>query len=202
MGLFGFQVVLRRIGVHSKHAVHKERLVFLWQFNLAELSVKICKELLLVLRSDSMYRALIYYNLVEGTGEASPIAISTVPVLTFGLPSDTVKIVTDPVTFESAWLSGSGKYLNLGVALKTGLAEGVDTRQVIGVVCESVDTLATGNHVFHLIFYHAQNDVPEYYSSRTYVSIPTAGMRNGDRIIISVNSYSGLVTKEFTVSRQ
>lgn len=152
-------------------------------------------------KEDSLYRALLYYKRADGESQSDPVAVSRVPVLTFGMPSDTVRVVTDPVTFESAWLSSNGKYLNVGFALKTGVPDSGDSKQIIGVVCESIDTLASGNMVYHLTFYHDQNDVPEYYSSRSFASIPTQGMRSGDNIVLSLNSYDGLIEKRFAVSR-
>ena len=70
-------------------------------------------------KPDTTYRAMLYYNkVVEGVTKA--IDISPVPVLQMKFALDVVDIHTDPVTFESAWISKNRRYLNLGLSLKTG----------------------------------------------------------------------------------
>ncbi|MBQ7422140.1 MAG: NigD-like N-terminal domain-containing protein [Prevotella sp.] len=145
---------------------------------------------------DSVYRALLYYNKVVG-GEPEYISLTSVSVLPFGRLKDDEPMIDDPVGFESAWVSRNGKYLNMQLALKTGVEEGLDAKQVIGAVLESVEELADGSHEFRLRFYHEQNGIPEYYSSRTYVSIPLSELRSGDAVRISVNTYAGEVVKSF-----
>lgn len=153
------------------------------------------------LKGDSLYRALFYYKRVDDAHGTEPIAVSQVPVLRFNEPSDTAKLVTDPVKFESAWMSSNGKYLNLGFAIMTGKAESNDSKQTIGAVCTAKDGAADGTTTWHITLYHAQNGVPEYYSSRMFASIPTEKTKKGDRIIITVNTYGKPFVKEFIVSK-
>lgn len=146
--------------------------------------------------ADSIYRALLYYNKVED-GTTKPVAIVSVPVLRCKPLASDEQLYTDPVVLESSWLSKNGKYLNLGLLLKTGVADGIDALQKVGVVQHDVVTQADGTHLYDLQFFHQQNGVPEYYSARTYISIPLTDMRQGDTIRLSVNTYQGEVVKEF-----
>jgi hypothetical protein len=50
----------------------------------------------------------------------------------------------------------------------------------------------------HITLHHDQNRVPEYYSTKAYVSILTDSIA-ADSVCISINTYSGLVTKSFSV---
>lgn len=147
-------------------------------------------------KPDSVYRVLLYHNLLEGMS-SSPIAMSQVYVLYPFTVTETTEMYTDPVVFESAWKSGNGRYLNLGLYLKTGQADGIDARHTIGVACEKIVVNDDGTRTVYLTLYHEQNNVPEYYSTRLYASIPMSVFKHGDIIRISVNTYDGLVEKEF-----
>lgn len=153
-------------------------------------------------KTDTTYRALVYYNKVDGANEASVVAVSSVPVLRFSTAAKdnpTESKCMDPVVFESAWLSKNGKWLNIGFAIKTGKADTNDVTQRLGCFCDEVKTLENGSKEYHLSLYHAQNGVPEYYSSRLFASIPTEGMSAGDKIVLQIMSYNGLVKKEFSL---
>ena len=147
--------------------------------------------------ADSTYRALLYYNKVEN-GTTESVAAVSVPVLNIKPLATGEQMHEDPVTLESSWVSKSGKYLNLGLLLKTGVADGVDNLQKVGVVLEDVIENHDGTRQVNLRFYHEQNGVPEYYSSRVYVSIPLNGLRKTDVIRLTVNPYQGEVVNFFT----
>ena len=131
-------------------------------------------------RPDTVYRALFYYSLADGNdgqAEADPMAVQQVlvPEIT---PADDIAdgVKTDPVALETAWLSSNGRYINLGVIIKTG------TR---------------------LRLYHDQAGVPEYYSADAYVSIAVSRLpgqpTEGDTVSINVETYDGTVTRTFTL---
>ena len=101
---------------------------------------------------------------------------------------------TDPVKFESMWLSKSGKYLNVYLQLKTGVTEDTSAVQQLAFLTDTIMTYANGARTHHLLLHHDQNRVPEYYSTKAYVSIPTSQL-TADSVRISINSYSGLVVK-------
>jgi hypothetical protein len=144
---------------------------------------------------DSIYRGLLYYNKVETKTE--PLSLSWVPVLRYRRTADIDTIHTDPVVFESAWLSSNRKYLNIGFSVKTGKSGTEDSQQTVGMMWDSLVANADGTHDLYLRMSHNQNGVPEYYSSRNFVSISLKGLSSGYKIHLAINTYGGLVNKSF-----
>ena len=90
---------------------------------------------------------MLYYNkVVEGVTKA--IDISPVPVLQMKFALDVVDIHTDPVTFESAWISKNRRYLNLGLSLKTGKVDDKKVAQSLAIVVDSVKRRLDGGKNF------------------------------------------------------
>ncbi len=152
-------------------------------------------------KSDSTYRALLYYS--KEPGKALQVkGFSAVQVLVLRaveVKSDK-KLATDPVMLESAWVSPNGKYLNLGLFVKTGLGEVKDAYQTLGMVRDTVITDGNGIREHHLRLIHNQNGVPEYYSSRIYTSIPLGPFAKGDVLRLKVNTYDGPAERTFTIN--
>lgn len=148
--------------------------------------------------ADSTYRALLYYTFNPEEDDAPhALSVVSVPVLQPRPLKANEVDATDPVGWESTWLSAHQPYLNLSILLKTGVEEGLDNKQVIGIVqCEQTQN-SDGTTTHHLSFYHQQNGVPQYYTSRIYVSIPTAGYQPGDILRLTVNTYNGVQEKDF-----
>lgn len=150
-------------------------------------------------KADTTYRALIYYkyNNVE-TDKVEPQAISRVPVVKvyYTARPDTVKF--DPLTLESVWMSKNKKYLNIAVILKTGQAEGIDALQTIGLMYENEATLPGDKRELRLRFIHNQAGVPQYYSSRTFVSLPLKNI-SADFIAISIPTYDGWISRTLQI---
>lgn len=142
---------------------------------------------------DSIYRTLLYYNKVEsrvGVITAQPVAVVRPIELKEKEP-----LHTDPVTVQSVWTSPRGDYLNLGLIVKTGVEEGLDAKQVIGcVIRDPLESLEPDASV-PVTLYHHQNEVPEYYSSRVYVSIPLDLFAGHPSLTLTINTYSGLWVK-------
>lgn len=146
---------------------------------------------------DSVYRALMYYNLTyneSGTACAKALSVVRVPVLNIVPLRQTDNVPADPVTFESAWLSAGGKYLNMCVLLKSGTSDDNGGVQTVGVVGERTEDLPDGGRCAVLRFMHDQGGVPEYYSVRKYLSIRTADI-GADAVRIRINTYSGETEK-------
>ena len=141
---------------------------------------------------DTTYRAQLLYN--KKDAEIEPVLISKVYVLAVQQHPKTESITIDPVGFTSAWLAKTGKYINLELALKTGKS---NVQQSLGVSLETVEALANGTKKYKLRLLHNQNNVPEYYTVRTFVSIPTAFARKGDSMELHISTYKGEVTKNF-----
>ena len=104
----------------------------------------------------------------------------------------------DPVKFESIWNSKSGKYLNLHLQLKTGYTEDSTAVQKLDVVTDSLISYPSGRRTLSLLLYHDQGNVPEYYSTQAYVSIPTTDLAV-DSIRLYINTYSGPVIKTLPI---
>ena len=126
-----------------------------------------------------------------------PVAISPVAVLRIRLALDLPPVHTDPVGFESAWISRDRKYLNLGLKLKTGKSDDTRAVQSLGIVCDSVRRRSSGSRIFYLRLYHRQNGIPEYYSTRVFASIPLESLERKDSVVLDINTYKGKVRKQF-----
>ncbi|MCD8297574.1 MAG: NigD-like protein [Prevotella sp.] len=158
-------------------------------------------------KRDTVYRALIYYNKVLssiGTYQAEPIAISQVAVPHIYYADELPEgLITDPVTFSSAWKSKNGKYINLDFYIKIGSSAGTTGMQLIGMVYEGTQLKESGVQHVNLRLYHSQNGVPEYYSSETYISIPVTAipgsLSEGDEVEITINTYEGEISRTFQI---
>ena len=155
-----------------------------------------------VTTADSTYRCILYYNKVEeGSGKyaVEPISIGQVscPKVT-PLAELEKPMKTDPVKFESAWLSKTGKYLNLSFYLMTGTTDDEKASQTLHIVQDTIMTNSDATRTSYLRLYHDQGDIPEYYSTQVYVSILTSQI-DADSVRISINTYKGEVAKTFNV---
>jgi hypothetical protein len=148
--------------------------------------------------ADTVYRAVLYYNKVED-GKVEAVSCSRVSVA-FITPKDslTKDMKTDPLRMESVWLAKSRRYLNVGFYLKSGPTDDKEALHHLGIVADTTITHADGSNTLHLQLYHDQGGVPEYYSQRSYVSIPLYTLK-ADSVSLSINTYEGIVTKQFCI---
>jgi len=142
-------------------------------------------------KADTVYRAIFYYNKEEQGAEV--VGTDRVGVI---VPRDVEDMKTDPVKMESVWLAKSRRYLNLSVYLMLGAVDDETTVQKLGCHRDTLIVNADGTKTLCLRLHHDQAGVPQYYSSRTYLSIPLAGV-DADSIWLSINTYDGLVSKKF-----
>ena len=153
-------------------------------------------------RPDTIYRCMLYYNKVkaaDGKLAAEVISLGRVPCLYVKpLISFEKTYKDDPVKFESIWNSKSGKYLNLHLQLKTGYTEDSTAVQKLDIVTDSLISYPNGRRTLSLMLYHDQGNVPEYYSTQAYVSIPTTDLAV-DSIRLYINTYSGPVIKTLSL---
>ena len=108
-------------------------------------------------------------------------------------------ITTDPVKFESAWMSRTGKYLNLSLVLMTGTQDDAEAVHRLIIVQDAILTNPDATRTCILRLYHDQGGVPEYYSAHAYASIITSQIP-ADSVRISINTYNGVVEKTFLLS--
>lgn len=149
-------------------------------------------------RPDTTYRILLYYNKVGQTAEAlSAARVSTlIPLKINELEGD---MKTDPVKLESWWMAPNKRYLNVGIYVYVG-SSGTDAVQEVGAVATDTLTSDTDKRTLCLTLFHNQAGMPEYYSQRTFLSIPTADM-DADSLRLTVNTYDGVFTQTFAVGR-
>ena len=148
-------------------------------------------------KADTTYRALLYYNKVEARAEV--VSCSLVPTAGI-LPTDSLKkpMMTDPGRLESVWMSRHHRYLNVGMYLKIGQTDDSDALHHLGIVADSIARRPDGKTVLCLRLYHDQGGMPEYYSQRTFFSIPLQGITT-DSLQLGINTYSGHVVRHFAL---
>ena len=144
-----------------------------------------------VTTADTTYRCMLYYNKIGDKAEV--LSMGQVPCVgVTPLSKFDRRLLTDPVKFESTWMSKSGRYLNLSLLLKTGITDDSTAVQSLAIVSDTVITQPDNKRIRHLILHHDQANVPEYYSTQVYISIPTQRI-DADSVRISISSYSGAV---------
>lgn len=152
---------------------------------------------------DSTYRCILYYNKVKdanGQPLADVLSLGQVPCPVITPLSDLDKeFRSDPVKFESIWMSKSGKYLNMSLQLMTGLTDDTTAVQKLAFVSDTLMVHSDHSRTLFLRLYHDQGGVPEYYSTQAYVSIPTNTI-DADSVRISINTYKGMVEKAVRVN--
>ena len=157
-----------------------------------------------ITRSDTTYRCMLYYNKVrdaKGQYAAEPISVGMVPCPKIGSISELeTPMKTDPVRFESAWMSKTGKYLNLSLILMTGTTEVENAIHTLRVLQDTIIANPDGSSTGHILLYHDQGGVPEYYSTPLYASIITSQIP-ADSVRITINTYKGIIEKAFLINR-
>lgn len=145
-------------------------------------------------KGDTLYRGIIYYNL-KADGRAEVVSMGAVPVLS-AKPQEEFEegVKTDPLKFESLWLSRSGRFVNIGFYMKVGVAEDPEAIHTIGLVDEGTVDNADGTRTAVYRMYHDQGGVPEYYSSRYYVSIARKTI-DADSVRLLMNTYDGEIER-------
>ena len=147
--------------------------------------------------ADTTYRAIIYYNKVEG-GRAEPVAVGTVPTLAPTEHWRFNELPQDPIGFESIWMARSCKYLNVGLLVKTGRVDDDEVPHLIGLAQDTVLVHADQRRTAYYRLLHSQNDAPEYYTNRRYVSILLPQDRP-DTIRLSINTFDGVIEKTIEI---
>lgn len=151
------------------------------------------------LPADTMLRRLIHYNMTDASAPVEILSFTPVSIL---LPHDKAEITgvkRDPVRLTAAWMGRNRRYINLQLGLMVGNTDGSSAPQTVQFLRDSTHTAGRG--AVFLSLYHDQAGMPEYYTEDMHISLPLAsltpdGMR-ADTVSVTVNTYSGTVTKLF-----
>lgn len=147
--------------------------------------------------ADTTYRAIIYYNKVENE-KAESMGLSLVPTM---IPKEHWRHkeqIQDPVGLESVWLAKSKKYINLGLLLKSGFVDDTMGRHLISVAQDTILVNANQTSTVYYRFLHSQDNSPEYFSNRHYVSILLPQERP-DTACVSIVTYTGTIERRFAL---
>ena len=142
---------------------------------------------------DTTYRTLVYYNKLAD-GQAKPMSVGTVPTVRPIEHWRFKELPQDPIGFESAWLAKNGKYLNVGLLMKTGRIDDEEKPHNVGLAQDTVMQHPDGSRTAYYRLLHSQNDIPEYYTNRRYISILLTDRRL-DTIRLSMVTYDGTIEK-------
>jgi len=146
-----------------------------------------------ILRPDTTYRAIIYYNKV-GEGKAEKVSMGGMGVL---LPIEHWRFKSqpqDPLGVESIWLTKNRKYINIGLLIKNGRIDDEEGVHAIAMSCDTVIVNADKSRTAYYRLLHDQGDAPEYYTNRRYVSMLIPSDRP-DSINLSIQTYDGVLRK-------
>ena len=157
-----------------------------------------------VTTSDTTYRCMLYYNKVEderGRQVADVISIGQVPCPSIiPLPDFEKELKTDPVKFESLWLSKSGKYLNISLQLMIGSTDDTTAVHQLSFVADTLLVHPNSRSTLYVTLHHDQNNVPEYSSTQSYVSLLVDSIP-ADSVRFRINTYSGPVVKTLSLCK-
>jgi hypothetical protein len=109
------------------------------------------------------------------------------------------EVHTDPVKFESIWMSKTGKYLNLSLQLMIGQTDDTTAIHQLGLLSDTLIVNPNGKRTLHVFLNHDQGKVPEYYSTQVYMSVPASTL-DADSVSFKINTYSGIVEKTLSIT--
>ena len=147
--------------------------------------------------TDTTYRAILYYNKVEA-GQAELMGVVSVPTMKPVEHWRFKEQPQDPVGFESAWLSKNKKYINLGLLFKSGYVDETVGTHLVSFAQDTVYVNADQTRTAYYRFLHGQNDNPEYFTNRHYLSI-LLPEDLPDTACVSIVTYSGIVERRFSL---
>jgi len=150
------------------------------------------------LPADTMLRRLVHYNQKDDSTPIEILRLTPVSIVTPHSQNEEGTLLTDPVKLTAAWLSPNKRYLNIQLGIMTGNNTSTETVRQLRIVCDSTHTEGKGTTFLSLRYDNA--NTPEYYTEDVYLSIPcrtvtTSDGTQADTISITVNTYSGRITK-------
>lgn len=158
-------------------------------------------------KTDTTYRAIVYFSRATANGReysssnsptAEIVSANRVGVIIPKRLKKTENMKADPVRFESIWMSNSYRYLNVSLYLLCGSTNDKDAIHILGCVADTLITHEDSTRTAYATLYHDQNGQPEYYSQRTYVSIPLDSIP-ADTLHLTINTYNGPLIKKVKI---
>ena len=159
-------------------------------------------------KTDTTYRAAVYFSRTTTTNRKSASSPTTAGIVSANrvgvinpkrLKKD-AEMKADPVRLESIWLSNSYRYLNISLYLLCGSTTDESAIHILGCVADTLITHENSTRTAFATLYHDQGGQPEYYSQRTYVSIPLDSIP-ADSIHLTINTYNGPVVKKIRIKK-
>ena len=147
--------------------------------------------------ADTAYRAVIYYNKVE-TGQAELLGMVSVPTMKPVEQWRFKEQPQDPVGFESAWLAKNKRYINLGLLFKSGYVDEAMGTHLVSIAQDTVYVNADQTRTAYYRLLHGQNNTPEYFTNRHYLSI-LLPEELPDTASVSIVTYTGIVERRFSL---
>ena len=146
-------------------------------------------------RPDTMYRALVYFN-KTGDGTAQAVAVGQMGVLRPAEHWRFKEQPQDPLGVESLWLTRNGKYINMGLLLKNGHIDDTEGTHAVALCQDTVLVNPDQTRTAYYRLLHDQNDAPEYYTNRRYISI-ILPQPVPDTIHLELQTYDGPQQRTF-----
>lgn len=148
---------------------------------------------------DTMLRRLIHYTMTDKSTAVDIVKLTDVSVLLPHGKDEIAEMKTAPVKLAAAWMARNQRYINLQLGLMVGNTNDTSSPQLVQIVRDSIHTHGKG--AIFLTLYHDQAGMPEYYTQETHLSLPLDRLvpeaTQPDTVSITVNTYSGTVTKQF-----
>lgn len=148
--------------------------------------------------ADTIYRTIIYYNKVK-EGEATAVSMGLLPTLKPVAHWKLKEQWEDPIGLESCWLTRNGKYINLGVLIKSGYVDDKEGLHKVALACDTILTNADQSRTAYYRLLHSQEDAPQYYTNRHYLSILLPEDRP-DSVCLSLTTFEGLVQRRMPLT--
>lgn len=162
-------------------------------------------------KADSSYRALLYYDVTNDVKKATSTdnnangtvndcvvrmrSIRQVPVLMPTTAERVADINDSPLNVESIWISTNKSFVNMTLLLKSGKTDNNSAIHTIALVRGDDYTDASGKRHASLRLVHDQGNVPQYYTVKQYVSVPTSCFVGIDSLDITIHNTSTTTTR-------
>lgn len=153
--------------------------------------------------ADSLYRATLYYNKVEGN-KAHVLMIQEMMTMSL-TPTDSIsEMKTDPLGLEALWTDKRKRYVNMTLTLRVGTVSNDSKPHRVTLIPDSMHINgADSTRTLHLTLFHDKGDIPEYYTEKYYFSMPTSwfATTKADTLAFHINTTDGMKTMRIPLAK-